>query len=185
GVPGREARPAGGSLGSAGPRGPAADTLRGLSMQLFGLRAPNEVVTVAFTVSEWAGELEWVKWLPHTTSETSPFKALPLADSAPAANALLSALEEYVLQASKSPSRRGPFSEEWNPMRYGTDVNKASGEVTAPEVSVIVFVTNDAPVDRARLTQVLERGADVGVHAVFVSPTVESLPAVCRSYIDV
>src|SRR5699024_1695734 len=34
-------------------------------------------------------------------------------------------------------------------------------------------------------SDLLERGADVGVHAVFVSPTVESLPAVCRSYIDV
>jgi len=185
-VPVLESLPAVGSIGIAGPTGPAADTMRGLSMQLFGLHAPNEVVTVAFTDSEWAGELEWVKWLPHTTSETSPFKSLPLADSAPAATALLSALEEYVLRAGQNPDRRGPFSETWNPMEYGTDVNKAAQESSSrAKISVIVLVTNDAPVDRARLTQVLERGADVGVHALFVSPTVESLPAVCRSFVDV
>jgi len=185
-VPVMESLPAVGSIGVAGPTGPAADTMRGLALQLFGLHAPNEVVTVAFTDSEWTGELEWIKWLPHTTSETSPFKELPLADSAPAANALLSSLEEYVLRAGKSPAHLGPFAETWNPMLYGTDVNKASMETNSRiPISVIVFVTNDAPVDRARLTQVLERGAEVGVHAVFVSPTVESLPAVCRSYVDV
>src|SRR5699024_11343494 len=84
------------------------------------------------------------------------------------------------------PDPRGPFSETWTPMQYGTDVNKAAQETKSrAKISVIVLVTNDAPVDRARLTQVLERGADVGVHALFVSPTVESLPAVCRSFVDV
>ena len=185
-VPLLESLSAVGSVGVAGPNGPAADAMRGLAVQLFGLHAPNEVVTVAFADSDWAGELEWIKWLPHTTSETSPFKELPLADSAPTANALLSSLEEYVLRAGSKPDPRGPFSERWNPMRYGTDVNKAADEAdNRVRTSVIVFVTNDAPVDRPRLTQVLERGADVGVHAVFVSPTVESLPAACRSFMDV
>lgn len=50
---------------------------------------------------------------------------------------------------------------------------------------MIVLLTSDAPVDRGRLTDVLERGADHGIHALVVSPTVESLPAVCCSYIDV
>ncbi len=81
---------------------------------------------------------------------------------------------------------RGPFKEDWNPLLYGTDVSRAASEhKSTPALSVIVFVSSDAPVDRGRLTDVLERGADHGVHAVFVSPTVESLPAVCRSYVDV
>ena len=81
---------------------------------------------------------------------------------------------------------RGPFKEDWNPLLYGTDVARAASEhKSTPALSVIVFVSSDAPVDRGRLTDVLERGADHGVHAVFVSPTVESLPAVCRSYVDV
>jgi S-DNA-T family DNA segregation ATPase FtsK/SpoIIIE len=175
-----------GSLGVAGPPGLAADALRGLAVQIFGLHAPNEVVAVAIAGSDSMPGLEWMKWLPHTTSETSPFKDLPLADSAPTANALLSALEEYVLRAGRGPEPRGPFAETWNPMLYGTDVHRAGEEgATKERVSVIVIVTDDAPVDRPRLIQVLERGADVGVHAVFYSPTVESLPATCRSFIDV
>ncbi|MGI6878952.1 FtsK/SpoIIIE domain-containing protein [Microbacterium sp. gxy059] len=185
-VPVLETLPAAGSLGVAGPEQPAADVMRGIAVQLFGLHAPNEVVTVAFADAEWVEALEWLKWLPHTSSETSPFKDLPLADSAPTANALLSALEDYVMRLVKAPSHRGPFKETWNPMRYGTDVHRAAEDNDASKrISVIVFVANDAPVDRARLTQILELGADVGVHAVFLSPTVESLPAACRTFVDV
>ncbi|WP_110589961.1 FtsK/SpoIIIE domain-containing protein [Microbacterium suaedae] len=185
-VPILETLPAAGSLGVAGPERYAADAMRGLAVQLFGLHAPNEVVSVAFADAEWTGELEWIKWLPHTSSETNPFKDLPLADSEPTANALLSALEDYVMRLAKAPSHRGPFKETWNPMRFGTDVNRAAEENDAKKrISVVVFVTNDAPVDRARLTQILELGADVGVHAIFVSPTPESLPAACRTFMDV
>ena len=185
-VPILESLRAVGSIGVAGPAGPASDVLRGLGVQLFGLHAPNEVVAVALAGSDWMPELEWMKWLPHTTSETSPFKDLPLADSPPTANAVLSALEEYVMRAGADPQPRGPFAEKWNPMLYGTDVHRAADEdAIRTRVSVIVVVTDDAPVDRPRLVQVLERGADVGVHAVFCSPTVESLPATCRSFIDV
>lgn len=178
-----------GSVGIAGPQGPVADTMRGVAVQLFGLHAPNDVVAVAFADSAWTPELEWLKWMPHTSSERSPFRDMALADSAPTSAVLLSTLEEHVsraVAASGSGEPRGPFKEDWNPLLYGTDVARAAGEhKSTPPISVIVFVTNDAPVDRGRLTEVLERGADHGVHAVFVSPTVESLPAVCRSYIDV
>lgn len=175
-----------GSIGVAGPKGVAADALRGLCVQLFGLHAPNEVVAVALCDPAWTEELDWMKWLPHTTSETSPFRSLPLADSAPAGAALLNALEEHVMQRSKPPTPRGPMKDDWAPMDYGKDVERAANVTqSAVPISVVVIVTNDAPVDRPRLTQILERGADVGVHAVFVSPTVESLPAACRSFIDV
>ena len=187
-VPVFETLSAAGSIGIAGPRALAADTMRGVAVQLFGLHAPNDVVAVAFADSTWTPELSWLKWMPHTGSERSAFRDRPLADSAPTSAALLSSLEEYVARAASSagaPEPRGPFKEDWNPLLFGTDVARAAGERHAtPQVSVIVFVTGDAPVDRGRLTDVLERGADHGVHAVFVSPTVESLPAVCRSYIE-
>ena len=178
-----------GSIGIAGPQGPVADTMRGLAVQLFGLHAPNDVVVVAFADSAWTPELDWLKWMPHTSSDKSPFRDLALADSAPTSASLLSTLEEYVLRAAAAGGGgepRGPFKEDWNPLLYGTDVARAASEhKSTPALSVIVFVSSDAPVDRGRLTDVLERGADHGVHAVFVSPTVESLPAVCRSYVDV
>ncbi|WCM55894.1 FtsK/SpoIIIE domain-containing protein [Microbacterium sp. EF45047] len=187
-VPVFDTLPDAGSVGVAGPHAPVADAMRGLAVQLFGMHAPNDVVAVAFADSAWTPELDWLKWMPHTSSERSPFRDMALADSAPTAAALLSSLEEYVLRAGPEGGGepRGPFKEDWNPLLYGTDVARAAGEhKNTPPVSVIVFVTSDAPVDRGRLTDVLERGADRGVHAVFISPTVESLPAVCRSYIDV
>ncbi|WP_028655351.1 FtsK/SpoIIIE domain-containing protein [Nocardioides sp. J54] len=173
-----------GSIGVAGQRDAAADAMRGLAVQVFGLHAPNDVVTVAFTGSDWMPQLEWLKWLPHTTSETSPFRDMALADSAPAAAALLGALEGHVAQHARQGEPRGPYPDTWNPMLFGTDVKRAATE-EAPPVSVIVFVTDDAPVDRARLVSVLEKGPDAGVHAVFVARTVEGLPASCRSYVDV
>ncbi len=175
-----------GSIGVAGPMTTAADAMRGLAVQLFGLHAPNEVVTVAFAGSEWVSQLEWLKWLPHTSSETSPFADLPLVDSAPAATALLAALEEYVTRLDPVSEPRGPLDEEWTPMLFGTDVSRAASRQAPPKgVSVIVIVTDDAPVDRARLIQVLEKGANVGVHALFVAPTTAALPAICRSFVDV
>jgi len=176
---------AAGSIGIAGPRALVADAMRGVAVQLFGLHAPNDVAAVAFTDAAWTPELDWLKWMPHTSGERSPFRSVALADSAPTSAALLSSLEEYVARAGGGGEPRGPFKDDWNPLQYGTDVARAAGErQKTPPVSVIVFVTGDAPVDRGRLTDVLERGADHGVHAVFVAPTVEALPAVCRSYIE-
>ena len=177
-----------GSVGIAGPQAPVADAMRGIAVQVFGLHAPNDVVAVAFSDSAWTSELDWLKWMPHTSSEKSPFRDVALADSAPTSAALLNMLEDYVKRAAGDVAGepRGPFKEDWNPLLYGTDVARAATDhQKTPPLSVIVFVTSDAQVDRGRLTDVLERGADHGVHAVFVAPTVESLPAVCRSYIDV
>lgn len=185
-VPIAETFDSAGSIGVAGPRAAAADAMRGLAVQVFGLHAPNDVVAVAFTGPGWRPELEWLKWLPHTTSETSPFRDQPLADSAPAAAGLLGALEAHVARAQKAVTPRGPHRDDWMPGDFGSDVNRAIGtEETKPEVSVIVVVTDDAQVDRARLMSLLEVGPDAGVHAIFVGPTVEALPASCRTYVDV
>ncbi|MFT4215257.1 MAG: FtsK/SpoIIIE domain-containing protein [Microbacterium sp.] len=185
GVPVFETLPGAGSIGIAGPRVLAADAMRGIAVQLLGLHAPNDVVAVAFSDTAWTSELDWLKWMPHTSSERSHFRDNALADSAPTAASLLSSLEEYVRRAGGAAAPRGPFQDEWNPLQYGTDVARAAEDrKVTPPVSVIVFVAGDAPVDRGRLTEVLERGADHGVHAVFVSHAVASLPAVCRSYIE-
>ena len=187
GVPVLESLQSVGVIGVAGGDREAADALRGLCVQLFGLHSPNELVAIALTEPRWATQLEWLKWLPHTSSERSPFRDMPLSDSASTGAALLSGLEELVMQRSKAASSpRLPLADDWDPMRYGTDVRRAAEEATFPgQTAVVVIVTADAPVDRARLTQVLERGADVGVYGLFVAPMVDALPAVCRSFLDV
>lgn len=176
-----------GSIGVAGPTSLASDALRGIAVQLFGMHSPNELVTVALTEPGWANELDWLKWLPHTSSERSPFKDVSLADSASTGAALLSGLEEIVLRRSReAKSQRPPYGDDWDPMLYGTDVKRAAEDATFPgQTAILVIVTNDAPVDRARLTQILERGADVGVYGLFVAPVVAALPAACRTFVDV
>ncbi|WP_404431219.1 FHA domain-containing protein [Microbacterium lacus] len=188
-VPVIELLPSAGAIGIAGSREYAADVIRGLGVQLFGLHAPNEVVTAAIVDPAWTGDMEWMKWLPHTTSPRSPFAEMALADSQSAGTSLLNALEEVILaRQSGSVTRRGPLGSKDASMSLGKFVGeRAGGEKSsdAEDVSLVLFVTHDAPVDRPRLTQVIERGPDAGVYTIFVAPTVESLPASCRTFIDV
>ncbi|MFF2387779.1 FtsK/SpoIIIE domain-containing protein [Agromyces sp. NPDC058104] len=186
-VPLIELLPASGAIGIAGPRHLAADVLRGLGVQLFGLHAPNELITTAIVDPAWAKELEWMKWLPHTTSPRSPFAEMALADSQSAGTALLNGLEESIMsRLSGSPGRRGPLRLPETSMERGAKVGEeiGSNREAASDLALVLVASNDAPVDRPRLTQLIERGADVGVYTIFLAPTVESLPAACRTYID-
>ena len=188
-VPIVELLPSSGALGIAGPVHLAADVLRGVGVQLFGLHAPNELITAAIVDPAWSQQLEWLKWLPHTTSTRNPFAEFALADSQSAGTALLNALEEAILERlSGSPTRRGPLKEADTSMALGAQVGDAID--TTPrtgdgEMALVLIVSADAPVDRPRLTQLIERGPDVGIHTIFVGPTVESLPAACRTFVDV
>ncbi|MFB8387760.1 FtsK/SpoIIIE domain-containing protein [Microbacterium sp. NPDC055910] len=186
-VPVIELLPSAGAIGIAGTRELAADVVRGLGVQLFGLHAPNEVITAAIVDPSWTADMEWMKWLPHTTSPRSPFAEMALADSQSAGTALLNGLEEAILERlSGSATRRGPLSAKDTSMALGQHVGEQSGgSDKIGDVSLVLFVTHDAPVDRPRLTQVIERGPDAGVYTIFVAPTVESLPAACRTFIDV
>ncbi|HIY65566.1 MAG TPA: phosphopeptide-binding protein, partial [Candidatus Agrococcus pullicola] len=82
--------------------------------------------------------------------------------------------------------RMKPFKDDWNPMDFGSDIDRALSDVTFKgNTAIVLIVAGNPDVDRPRLTQILERGSEVGVFALFVAPTVEALPAACRSFIDV
>ena len=185
-VPVFESLVSSGALGIAGARTVAGDAVRGLATQLFGMHAPNELAAVAIIDSEWTDEFDWLKWMPHTSTERNPFSHLPLVDSASSSAALLAALEEYILkETTEEKSRKGPFSKDWHSERYGTKVEQAARELGIPKTpAVVVIVTDNAPVDRPRLMQVLERGAQVGVYGIFLADDVQALPGVCRTYVD-
>ncbi len=51
--------------------------------------------------------------------------------------------------------------------------------------AILLLVSDDAPVDRARIVQLAESAADAGVYPVWVSRTVAELPAVARTFVDV
>jgi len=187
-VPMLELLPGAGAIGIAGPREAVADAVRGLAVQLFGMHAPNEIVTVAIVDPSWTPELEWMKWLPHTSSSRSPFAEMPLADSQSAATAMLNGLEEAIsMKGTTVPSPKGPLKADSAAMQLGSHIGENSGNVISLEgdLALVMFVSADAPVDRPRLTQVIERGADNGIYTIFFASTVEALPAVCRTYVDV
>lgn len=187
-VPVMELLPSAGAVGIAGPANVAADALRGLAVQLFGLHAPNDVVAAAIVDPAWSRELDWLKWLPHASSDRNPVAGAALADSASAGAALLSALEELILERLRAaPQRRGPLADDESSMARGSRVGAPGGlrEEPRPDSALVLIVSAEAPVDRPRLVQLIERGAEVGIHTLFVAPTVASLPAACRTFVDV
>lgn len=186
-VPLVETFPSAGAIGVAGSREVAADVVRGLAVQLFGMHAPNELITAAIVHPSWTPELEWMKWLPHTTSPQSPFAGIALADSQSAGTSLLNALEEAILQREGTRAgQRGPLKDDKGSMTLGAAVGEGvpQGGSLKGDMVMVLFVSSDAPVDRPRLTQIIERGPESGIYTVFVGPTVASLPAGCRTFID-
>ena len=187
GVPLAESLPSCGAVGIAGSRHGAADAVRGMGVNIFGLHSPGEVVAAALTSPDWADDLSWMRWLPHASSPQSPIGELALADNQTAGEALLTALEEEIARRSQPPVPRGPLATADTAMFAGAKVGERadSGPPTVPGAAVVLIVTEDAPVDRPRLTRVIEHGPDVGIYTIFVGSTVASLPAACRTYIDV
>ena len=89
--------------------------------------------------------------------------------ASPTGAALLTGLEEAssMRRSRHAESTRLPLDEDWDPMRSAPTASRRrtrrrrrlEGDRRARDHRV-----DDAPVDRARLTQVLERGADVGIY---------------------
>ncbi|WP_252976249.1 FtsK/SpoIIIE domain-containing protein [Janibacter melonis] len=148
-----------GAIGISGPRDEALAMARSLVVQTAALHSPAEVVLCALASTKSARDWDWVKWLPHTASPQSPIDAQHTASSGPGCSALMEQLEGY---ASRTIEKGKPTG-----------------------VDVVVLVENDAPVDRARLVQLAERGWRSGVVVVWVAPVTEQLPAACRTFVEV
>ncbi|BDZ39629.1 FtsK/SpoIIIE domain-containing protein [Microbacterium suwonense] len=164
----------GGALGVAGSAGAAV--ARSLMYQLVARHAPSEVVVAALVSSDRRPDWQWLSWLPHTGSTHSPIPAGSLADSRSAGVQLLSTLEGLIDErVENGPVPRGVITEE------------ATGGEEPANITpvVIVLVEHGAPVDRARLTRIVERGPDAGIHVLWCAPHRDQLPAACRSYIEV
>ncbi|WP_227000592.1 FtsK/SpoIIIE domain-containing protein [Protaetiibacter intestinalis] len=175
-----------GALGIAGPQPVAADAARGLIVQLAGLHSPAELVVAAVVSSTWTNEFEWLKWLPHTASPHSPLDAVHLANSQATGGALLSAIEELIATRAKDRELRGAKMLEKSALVAGASAGDGADEVAPPPAAtpaVALLISDDAPVDRARLVQLAERAADAGVYPIWVSPAQAQLPAVARTYV--
>ena len=129
---------------------------------MVALHSPAELVLVG-VAGESATTWDWLKWLPHVGSEFSPLECSHLASDPTEANVLVAAIEDLI--ATACGERDDP-------------------KETLELPIVLVFISDDAPVERARLVQIAERGPDNGVHVVWHAPSTERLPAACRVFVE-
>ncbi|MFM9919053.1 FtsK/SpoIIIE domain-containing protein [Lacisediminihabitans sp. H27-G8] len=176
-----------GALGIAGPPSATLGSVNSVLVQITALHSPAELVVAALVSPAWSRELEWLKWMPHTSSPHSPLEVSHLADSAASGSQLLSAIEGLVADrlAGKGAQRRGAMEQEGAALERGAEVGSANTTVGTPSPvpAIVLLISDDVAVDRARLVQLAEQAADAGVYPIWVAPSVPALPAVCRTYL--
>lgn len=153
-----------GSIGVAGPRQQMHDVARGLVIQLIGLHSPAEMVLCAVGSNAAGDNWDWLKWLPHSSSDHSPISAQHLVSTPPGCSQLVAELTDLVA------ARAGASDEPGSP---------------TPLPRVVVLVEDDAPVERNRLVRLAEHGPSVGVHLLWLSGHRTRIPAACRSYLEI
>lgn len=153
-----------GSVGISGPTDAMLAVARGVVLQLVGLHAPSEVVVCGVASVRTAGRWEWLKWMPHTSSDHSPLSGPHLASTPPGCSNLVAELSDVV--AAREAAAEGSRD-------------------SAPLPRVVVLVEDDAPVDRNRLVRLAETGPAVGVHLLWVATSTAQLPAACRTFLEV
>lgn len=167
-----------GSFGLAGSRGLVDDVARGMVLQLVGLHSPAEVAVAAITSTRSKERWNWLQWLPHVGSSHSPLTGDHLAAGSASGAGLLARLEDLLEVREAALQSSGPV--------HRPGIHEEAGDVPAPVLpSVLVIIEADAPVDRGRLTRLVERGPDSGVHVLWVATGVEALPAACRDFMAV
>ncbi|MEE2521708.1 FtsK/SpoIIIE domain-containing protein [Pseudarthrobacter sp. J75] len=167
-----------GSFGLAGSRGLVDDVARGMVLQMVGLHSPAEVAVTAITSAQSRERWDWLQWLPHVGSGHSPLAGDHLAAGSAGGSSLLARLEDLVESREAGAKDARPVP------------RPAIGQQSLPDPGpvlpvVLVIVEDDAPVDRGRLTRLVERGPDSGVHVMWVAADIQSLPAACRDFMAV
>ncbi|PWH05033.1 cell division protein FtsK [Brachybacterium endophyticum] len=167
-----------GGIGVAGGGEQADAVARGLVTQLFALHSPTDLAIAALTSRSSRRLWEWLKWLPHTSSPHSPLPGDHMADGPTSGLALISRIEELIEERSggEPPALRRAVR-----VDISAEPEQAPDPVTP---NLVLVVEDDAPVDRARLVRIAERGPDVGVFVIWSAPNVAALPAACRTYLS-
>lgn len=173
-----------GSIGVAGEPLWAEGMARSLVLQLVSLHSPTELALACFARQDHAEEWSWLKWLPHVDAVTSPLPVWQLADDVPSSTRLLIALEGLLELRQASAGRRRTVRSHLDvDTRNDDEQGEAVGDLpTTP--AVIVLVLDDGLVDQSRLIAIAEAGPDLGIHLIWVSRASASLPAACRTFVE-
>jgi len=152
-----------GNIGIAGPSAMSHPLAAATVAQLVGLHSPVELVVAAVCSQSTVAGWQWLKWLPHAGSDHSPVGAEHLVTSLADATVLIAGIEDLIA--------------------HRAEADRPDGALALP--LVVLLVEDDAAVERARLIRIAEIGPKQGVHVVWVAPSVERLPAACRTFLDV
>ncbi|MBY5161296.1 FtsK/SpoIIIE domain-containing protein [Salsipaludibacter albus] len=153
-----------GSIGVSGPDPFASHAARSIVAQVTALHSPSEVVVCALLSEPRRADWEWLTWLPHTRAPLSPIGVNHLAATVDDALALLKDLGTTIEQ------------------RIGDD-RDSRDVVTTPHV--VVVVDDDLPLERARLTGLLEVGPRAGIHVVWVASSGRRIPKTCGAVVNI
>ncbi|MCL2736382.1 MAG: FtsK/SpoIIIE domain-containing protein [Propionibacteriaceae bacterium] len=170
-----------GALGLCGNRSILDGVARAVMVQLICSHSPAEVVVACLTSRTALDRWSWLQWLPHTSSPHSPLGDLQLACDEPTGIALLSRLEDLIESrgGGGQPARRGPLTVD------DLQVGQQDTTKETPPLPWVVVLVDGTAVDQARLTLLTERGPDVGVFFIMCATSSASLPASCRTILEV
>ena len=154
-----------GGLGVAGPIDRGNRLIRSLMVQLAGVHSPSEFVITALFGSQEALEWKWLAWLPHVRSTVTPISGSHFGTDPHTCEQLLSKLLVEIKR------------------RSGERLN--GGRDGPPPLPVILTLIDErAPLDRTRLTPLLEIGPSVGLFFIWIGSSWFQLPRACGALID-
>ncbi|MCW2749865.1 MAG: domain containing protein [Aeromicrobium sp.] len=145
-----------GSVGVAGPASASVDIARSVVLQVAALHSPAEVVIAALIAPSNVQQWDWLKWLPHTSSDHSPIGSEQIGVTSP--GRVLTAIEDLIGRRSSASASRTP--------------------------ALVLVVDDDAVIDRSDFVELVERGPDAGVHVVWFARSRHQLPAGCRVFLE-
>lgn len=153
-----------GVIGVSGPRGSVDSLARFFLGQAATLHSPRELVLCAAVADE--SDWSWLKWLPHSHSDSSPLLSAHLAAGEQASRDLMDSLQQ-LLGDRKAQMRERPGSD---------------GSRQRP--FVVVLVDESVAPERSRLTELLTEGREHGIGIIWLGSRRQALPHECGSVVE-
>jgi S-DNA-T family DNA segregation ATPase FtsK/SpoIIIE len=148
-----------GVMGLWGDPAQVASSGRALMAQAACLHSPEDLVVAAAVGTNNLVGFEWLKWLPHVRSATSPIEGDHLAVGPDSTRAMLISL----LQVAADRSERGVEQHIWP--------------------RVLLLLDEAAEPDRALLSQLLDIAPVFGIHVVWLGESELQVPRQCRAVV--
>ena len=154
-----------GGLGIAGPIKQSNRLARSLIVQLAGLHTPNEVIISALLGNQEAPEWKWLSWLPHVRSSISPIGGSHIGTDAQTCSQVL---KELLTELERRFEK----------------LDRNMSDAPPPLPAIVVLVDEGVPLDRTRLSPLLENGPIASINFIWIGSTRGRLPRSCAAVVD-